>query len=55
MLSLAAEGRPNADIARRLFLSEKTVRNYVSTILTKLDVENRRRAMLLAREAGLGP
>jgi DNA-binding NarL/FixJ family response regulator len=55
VLRLIAAGEGNGDIARRLFLSEKTVRNYVSAIFTKIDVENRRHAMLLAREAGLVP
>jgi DNA-binding NarL/FixJ family response regulator len=55
VLRLIAAGEGNGDIARRLFLSEKTVRNYVSAIFTKIDVDNRRHAMLLAREAGLVP
>lgn len=54
VLALIAEGAGNGDIARRLFLSEKTVRNYVSSIFTKLDVDNRAGAIVLAREAGLG-
>jgi DNA-binding NarL/FixJ family response regulator len=54
VLALVAEGAGNGDIARRLFLSEKTVRNYVSSIFTKLDVDNRAGAIVLAREAGLG-
>ena len=53
-LSLAAEGRPNADIARRLFLSEKTVRNHVSSIFAKLGVTDRAAAVARARDAGLG-
>ena len=54
VLTLIAEGAGNAEIARRLFLSDKTVRNYVSTVFTKLGVENRSQAIVLAREAGLG-
>ncbi len=54
VLTLIAEGAGNADIARRLFLSDKTVRNYVSSILAKLGVENRSQAIVAAREAGLG-
>jgi DNA-binding NarL/FixJ family response regulator len=54
VLDLIAEGAGNGDIARRLFLSEKTVRNYVSSIFTKLDVDNRAAAIVRAREAGLG-
>jgi DNA-binding NarL/FixJ family response regulator len=54
VLRLAAEGRANADIARRLFLSEKTVRNHVSSIFTKLGVTDRAAAVARARDAGLG-
>lgn len=54
VLRLAAEGRANADIARRLFLSEKTVRNHVSSIFTKLGVTDRAQAVARARDAGLG-
>ena len=55
VLTLAVEGRPNGDIARRLFLSEKTVRNRVSDVLTKLHAASRAEAVALARDAGLGP
>lgn len=41
VLALVAEGKTNAEIAERLILSEKTVRNHVSTILEKLEVTNR--------------
>ena len=51
VLALIAEGEGNGDIARRLFLSEKTVRNYVSSIFTKLGVTTRREAIVLARNA----
>jgi DNA-binding NarL/FixJ family response regulator len=54
VLRLAAEGRGNADIARRLFLSEKTVRNHVSSIFAKLGVTDRASAVARARDAGLG-
>ena len=54
VLTLMAEGAANNDIARRLVLSDKTVRNYVSSIFTKLDVATRPEAIVLAREAGLG-
>lgn len=54
VLTLAAEGRTNTDIARRLFLSEKTVRNHVSSIFTKLGVTDRAQAVARARDAGLG-
>ena len=48
VLRLLAQGLSNADIAKRLFLSHGTVRNYVSAILTKLNVEDRTQAALLA-------
>jgi DNA-binding NarL/FixJ family response regulator len=54
VLGLIAEGAGNADIARRLFLSDKTVRNYVSSILAKLGVESRSQAIVAAHQAGLG-
>ena len=44
---------PNAEIARLLSLSPKTVANYVSNILHKLQVADRKEAALRAREAGL--
>lgn len=53
VLRLLAEGLPNAQIAERLVLAPKTVRNSVSSILTKLNVAHRTEAALLAREAGL--
>lgn len=54
VLALIAQGANNHQVAARLFLSEKTVRNYVSTIFTKLDVPDRATAIVRAREAGLG-
>ena len=54
ILRLLAERRTNADIAARLFLSQKTVRNYVSAIFAKLQVADRAEAGLVARAAGLG-
>ncbi len=54
ILHLMAQGRRNADIARKLVLSEKTVRNHISTIYAKLQVESRGEAIVLARESGLG-
>ena len=54
VLGAMAEGLSNGDIAQRLFLSDKTVRNYVSSVFTKLDVESRAEAIVRAREAGLG-
>jgi DNA-binding NarL/FixJ family response regulator len=53
VLSLLARGMSNAEIAARLYLSEGTVRNYVSAILAKLDVADRTQAALLALRHGL--
>ncbi len=55
VLDLVAHGLSNAAIAARLFLSEKTVRNRVSDVLTKLHAASRAEAVALARDAGLGP
>lgn len=54
VLDCVAAGLDNAATARALYLSEKTVRNYVSLVLTKLGVASRAEAIVLAREAGLG-
>lgn len=54
ILALIARGRTNAAIAEALYLSPKTVRNYVSNIFTKLGVHDRAGAIVRAREAGLG-
>jgi DNA-binding NarL/FixJ family response regulator len=54
ILSLVAAGCDNATIARRLVLSDKTVRNHVSAILTKLRAATRAEAVARARDAGLG-
>jgi two-component system, NarL family, response regulator DevR len=48
VLTLIAEGRTNRQIGAQMFLSEKTVKNYVSNILTKLDLESRTQAAVLA-------
>lgn len=53
VLALIGKGLPNAEIAARLFLSEGTVRNYVSAILTKLGVHDRTQAAVLAVKNGL--
>ena len=52
VLRLAADGLPNTDIARRLHLAEGTVRNYLSTVITKLGVRNRIEAANTARDRG---
>jgi len=54
VLALMAAGTGNESIARELVVSPKTVRNYVSRIYRKLDVDSRAQAIVLAREAGLG-
>lgn len=54
ILGLIAEGLTNRQIGERLFLAEKTVKNYVSTILSKLGLERRTQAAVLASRL-LGP
>ena len=54
VLRLLAQGLSNTDIAGRLYLSEGTVRNYISAILSKLDVADRTQAAVLALQHGLG-
>lgn len=53
VLRLIANGLPNPEIADKLFLSEGTVRNYVSSILSKLGVADRTQAAVLALRYGL--
>ena len=55
VLGLIGLGLTNAEIAERLFLSEGTVRNYVSDVLTKLGVNDRTQAAVLAIRAGITP
>lgn len=54
ILDLVARGLTNPAIADRLVLSEKTVRNHVSNVLTKLHVSDRAAAVARARDAGYG-
>ena len=54
ILDLIAQGHSNSVISNKLSLSIKTVQNYVSSILTKLQVADRAQAIVRAREAGLG-
>jgi DNA-binding NarL/FixJ family response regulator len=54
VLELVARGLTNDAIAQRLFLSSKTIRNYVSAIFTKLDVSSRAEVVARARDAGFG-
>ena len=54
VLALMAQHQTNPEIAARLSLSPKTVRNIASSIFTKLQVIDRAQAIIRAREAGLG-
>jgi two-component system, NarL family, response regulator DevR len=54
ILVLVAEGLTNREIAGRMFLAEKTVKNYVSSLLAKLGLERRTQAAVLAAKL-LGP
>ncbi len=54
ILGLIARGLKNPEIASRLVLSQSTVRNYVSSIFSKLQVADRAQAIIKARDAGLG-
>jgi len=53
VLRLLADGLSNAEIARELFLSEGTVRNYVSSLFIKLGVSDRTQAAVVALKHGL--
>ena len=53
VLALLGSGESNAELAKRLHVSEATVKTYVSRLLTKLDLANRTQAAILAHEAGL--
>ena len=53
VLQLLAQGLTNAEIAEKLYLTRGTVRNYVSSILRKLDVDDRTQAAILAIRHGL--
>ncbi len=53
ILKLIAEGLPNQQIAKQLFISERTVRTHVSNILRKLKLPNRTQAALYAVREGL--
>ena len=49
-----AQGLSNAEIGRRLFMSEATVKAHVSRVLAKLGLTNRVQAAILVHDAGLG-
>jgi DNA-binding NarL/FixJ family response regulator len=53
VLRLIANGKDNADIARELFISPKTVKNHISNILMKLQIENRIQAAVYAVRSGI--
>jgi DNA-binding NarL/FixJ family response regulator len=53
VLALMAQGESNEQIARQLSFSNKTVRNYVSNIFSKLQVADRAQAIIKARQAGM--
>jgi pimeloyl-ACP methyl ester carboxylesterase/DNA-binding CsgD family transcriptional regulator len=50
ILKLVAQGEANGEIAKRLFISEKTVRNHLTNIFEKLGVDSRSRAIVMARD-----
>jgi len=52
VLALMSEGLANTDIAERLSISEKTVRNHTSNIFDKLGVWSRAQAIVFARDHG---
>ena len=54
VLEVLAGGNPNAEIARRLGTTQKTIRNHLSNIFTKLQVVDRTQAVIRARDAGYG-
>ena len=53
ILHLVALGHGNADIAKQLFISEKTVRNHLTNIFEKLGVDSRAKAIVMARDRGV--
>ncbi len=54
VLELIGEGLTNRQIGERMFLAEKTVKNYVSSLLAKLGMQRRTQAAVLATEVRRG-
>jgi pimeloyl-ACP methyl ester carboxylesterase/DNA-binding CsgD family transcriptional regulator len=54
LVELIAQGRDNAQIAAVLGLREKTVRNHITGIFSRLEVESRAQAIVMSRDAGFG-
>lgn len=54
VLALIAQGLNNSDIAAQLYITSKTVSNYISSIFNKLQVADRAQVIVKAREAGMG-
>lgn len=54
VLDLIAQGASNPQIAEKLVISDKTVRNHITSIFSKLQVADRAQAIIKARDAGLG-
>lgn len=55
ILELLAQGLTTGQVAARLFLAPKTIRNRISTMVSRLGVDSRDEAIALARRSGLGP
>ena len=53
MLQVAADGLSNKEIAAKLIISEKTVKNHIANIFSKLQVNDRTQAILVALRKGL--